>query len=440
MTQGSQQDSQHGSQHASAVQAGAAQAAAPVLDGPGLQLLMQTKLGSTQADAVKTVELMREYPAERNAMMEWLHKHRGNSFVQQVTQQMGQVERELPAGVDLKEVRGRFTIPGGRMLAGNWQAEVKTSGPTTVEVAVGHAGVSMRFSPGLFIDAQWPLQNLIVYSATYNFGDSSASINAGKDSGLGSGMVSIRDNVNETLSQIIMKAVSGQAPGTAGYDPMKDANLEGNMRTLIDGVATMFSPGGGKTNPGKMPVATNEMKGVSAGATLQAHLKQSFGGANAGLSLEANSELEIDADGAGSAADVLSGGTLEESMTAASLKSIRIRSSGLCVMMKGQPAIRLRSITIHRGGKVEIGDMELLGKLKDAATVESGLSLLAGLLAIAAGSSSAGELLENAQRPAIVDGMARKEMERQFTGVIHSLVVQYRGAVPGVDLVKVLGL
>lgn len=440
MAQGSQQDSQKSKQQAPAAQTGAEQGAAQVADGPGLQLLMQTKSGSAPADAVKVVELMREHPGERTAMMAWLHKHRGNSFVQQVTQQMGQVERELPAGVDLKEVRGSFTIPGGRMLAGSWQAEVKTSAPTRVEVAVGHAGVSMRFSPGLFIDAQWPLQNLVVYSATYNFGDSTAIINAGKDTGLGSGMISIRDNVNDLLSQIIMKAVQGKAPGTAGYDPIKDANLEGNVRTMIDGVSTMFTSGGESAKAGKPPVTTSEMRGLSAGATVRAQLQQSFGGAGAGLTLDANSELEIDADGAGSAADVLAGGTLEEAMTAASLQSIRIRSSGLCVMMKGKPAIRLHSLTVKRGGAVVVGEMELLGSLKNAAAIESGLSAIAALLAFAAGSSSTGELLENAQRPALVDGMARKEMERQFTSVIHSLLVQYRSAVPGVDLVKVLGL
>ncbi|MBP9084467.1 MAG: hypothetical protein KBG15_00050 [Kofleriaceae bacterium] len=405
-----------------------------------MQLLKLAKSSSAQADAVKIVELMREYPGERNAMMTWLHQHRGNSFVQQVTQQMGQVERELPAGVDLKEVRGSFAIPGGRMLAGSWKAEVKTSGPTTVEVAVGHAGVSMRFWPGLFIDAQWPLQNLMVNSATYTFGDSDVKINAGKDSGLGSGMISIRDNVTDMLSQIIMKAVGGKAPAVAGYNPIKDANLESNLRTLIDGVAAMFTSGGDKAKPGKMPVATSEMKGLSAGATVHAQLSQSFGGASAGLTLDANSEIEIDADGAGSAADVLSGGTLEESMTAASLQSIRIRSRGLCVMMKGEPAVRLHSLTVMRGGAVVVGRMELLGSLKASADTESGLSALAGLLALATGSSAASGLFEHAQNPHLVSGVARKEIERQFTSVIHSLVMEYRGAVPGVDLVKVLGL
>ncbi len=440
MAQGSQQDTHHAKQQAPAAQVGVEQGAAPVVDGPGLQLLMQTKLGSAQADAVKIVELLREYPGERTAMMTWLHKHRGNAFVQQVTQQMGQVERELPAGVDLKEVRGSFNIPAGRMLAGNWKAEVKTSRPTRVEVAVGHTGVSMRFSPGLLIDAQWPLQNLIVYSATYNFGDSNVSLNAGKDSGLGSGMISIRDNVNDMLSQLIIKAVSGKAPAAAGYDPIKDANLEGTLRTMIDGVGTMFSSGGDQTKADKMPVATSEMQGLSAGATVMSKLQQSFGPPGAGLSLDANSALEIDADGAGSAADVMAGGTLEESMTAASLQSIRIRSSGLCVMLKGKPAIRLRSLTVKRGGAVVVGEMELLNNLATAAVVESGLSALAALLAFAAGSSATGELIENAQRPTIVDGMARKELERQFTEVVHSMLVQYRRAVPGVDLVKVLGL
>jgi hypothetical protein len=417
------------------------QRGATPVEGPGVTKLKQLQFSSPPADAHNIVELMREFPAERDAMMLWLHQHRGNAMVQQVTLQMGKVERELPAGVDLKEVRGSFVIPAGRKLTGSWSGEVVTSSETRVEVAVGHSGVQIRFLPGLHIDATWPLHNMVLRSATYNYGETKVHTEMDKETGFGSGMISIRQNVNDAISAMVLPIFAGKAAGAQGYDPVKDNRLDDNLRALTSGVTSMFSaPGAGKS-ASAAPVATHEMKNLAAGATIQSAMQQKFGTAEAGLELSANAEMDIDVNGGGSVADVLKGGTLEETMNASALQSVKFRSSGLCVMMKGQPAVKIHDVTIRRGGVVEVGKIELLGKLGGARKTESGLSALGALLALAAGDmNSANQLNDNANNPGVVEGVARHQLEAEFSSVAHSLVLKYRGAVPGIDLAKIFGV
>src|SRR5436853_7042977 len=95
--------------------------------GPGLAAV--EALANT-AGAGPVVEIIHAHPDERDAILEWLHGHRGNAFVNQVTSRLGQVERGLPQGVELQHLRASVTIPGGKRLAGTWKADVGTTAPT----------------------------------------------------------------------------------------------------------------------------------------------------------------------------------------------------------------------------------------------------------------------------------------------------------------------
>src|SRR4051812_31809328 len=85
-----------------------------------------------QGAAGQVVKAIHEHPDERDEIMKWLQQHRGNGFVQEVTKHLGEVERVLPPGVDLKSVRATFTIPGKRKLTGDWKAAVSTRQATQV--------------------------------------------------------------------------------------------------------------------------------------------------------------------------------------------------------------------------------------------------------------------------------------------------------------------
>jgi hypothetical protein len=84
--------------------------------------------------------------------------------------------------------------------------------------------------------------------------------------------------------------------------------------------------------------------------------------------------------------------------------------------------------------------MTPLGKVASAEAAESGLSLLAALIALHGGDPAANELYRNAQQPQIVDGVTRGMIENALRDTLHELVATYRGVVPGVDLARALGL
>ena len=109
-------------------------------------------------------------------------------------------------------------------------------------------------------------------------------------------------------------------------------------------------------------------------------------------------------------------------------------------MSGGKPVAQLKRLHLVRGGAIRIDDMRLLGKLQDAEAMESGLSLLLGLLAARGNDRSADGLIQNAQSPKLVGGVVRSMIEKEFTKTVHDMVLQYRSAVPGIDLAKVLGI
>ncbi|MBT3221393.1 MAG: hypothetical protein HN348_20100 [Proteobacteria bacterium] len=86
-------------------------------------------------------------------------------------------------------------------------------------------------------------------------------------------------------------------------------------------------------------------------------------------------------------------------------------------------------IRIDSGGYVEVRDFEGLGTLKNAQTGESILRLLE---AISGGDPNVA--------PREVNSSAANEMNKALTEALQQLVRDNKDAVPGVDLMKVLGV
>ena len=122
------------------------------------------------------------------------------------------------------------------------------------------------------------------------------------------------------------------------------------------------------------------------------------------------------------------------------IQSVQLSTQALEVIVKGAPVARIEGMTLARGGKVTIDQMTPLGKLAQAEGMESGLSLLAALVAYRAGSSATGGLYRNAQEPAVVDGVSRGLIEKEFSDFVHQFIIEHRTAVPGLDLARALGI
>lgn len=416
------------------------QAAPPPAQAPGAGLIEVQHAATPQEIAA----IMRRHPEERDAIIMWLHQHRGNAFAQQVTEQLGVIERNLPAGVDLKSVQGTVTIPGKKKLTGDWASSVATRHATQLTVEVSQTGVRAWMSPSLFVDATWPLQNAELRGAGVHFADGKAYADVEDGHGFGSGLISIKDKVASKVTGIIDKGIAGTPFARPGYKPVQDADLGGTLDKVVHGFTGMFAGdhAGDDHEPAQKPPALGpqDFQRVSGGATITAKAGGSFGKAGTGLVIAPGSDVGLFVDGAANAEQLSHAHTPGEAAQIASIQGLTVTATGMEVQAKGKPVAKISSLTIKPGGEVSIGHMELLGKARDAQVTESGISLLIGLMALAGHDPSAGDLVRNAQDPTIVDGVTRSMMEKEFTDTVRKLVIQYRSAVPGMDLAKVLGI
>jgi len=420
--------------------------AAEAAPTPGLDAV-KAIAGTGDPAAMQTVQIIRSHPSERDEIMTWLHQHRGNAFVQSVTGKMGQVEAALPEGVNLDSVHASMTIPGNRKLSGGfWSGyAVKTREPTQIYVEVTHKGIRVRMSPAMYLDLNWPARDAQLRSVSLEFGKNQPHVEV--EDGGGIGVVPLDGKVRSTIGGMIADAVKGTKLTTGDYDPTQDPDLAGTMDKVMKGFVHVFEgeDAGAKTDK-KPPIGANEMTYINAGATISLDKGASFGDGGSGISVAAHSPINLNVMAGGNAEELMAGAgkDAQHAATAANIQGVNLETSGLEVVVKGKPVARLESITLNRGGKVTIGSMTPLGKLAEAQKTEAGLSALVALLAIASrdprGMEIANGSYQNAQNPQIVDGISRAMIEKEFTDTIHKMIIQYRGAVPGIDIAAALGI
>ena len=68
------------------------------------------------------------------------------------------------------------------------------------------------------------------------------------------------------------------------------------------------------------------------------------------------------------------------------------------------------------------------------------LQLFALIAARSGDGNAAGAAYQNAQRPAVVDGISRAMIEQTFNDTVRKMILENRTAVPGLDLARALGL
>src|SRR3569623_2049910 len=418
-------DQQHNPEHHTehAPQGGAVQPKAPP-QTPQLGLAAVEALpGAGEPAAHQVAAVLRAHPEERDEVMKWLQQNRGNAFVQLVTHQLGQVEQMMPPGVDLQSVRASINIPGNLTLVGNWEYAAKTRTATQINCEVSTKGIQVWLSPGLYLDLTFPARDAELDGASLDFttGKAHASV---RDGG-GIGVIPFKCTVAKQVTDMIEGASSGTKLAGHGYDPTRDPDLQGTLNRVMMGFTKLFAgKAGDHATDQKAPIAPEQMTRVSAGATVALKAGASFV-----------------KDGAGDLGHVMKGEDAQGTIDAMNVQAVHLSTDGLEVVAKGQPVAKLNSLTLSRGGKITIDDMTPLGKLAKAEAGESGLSLLVALLALRGGdANAAGGAYQNAQHPAVVDGVSRAMIEQTFTDTIHKMILQYRTAVPGIDLAKSLGI
>lgn len=422
-----------------------AEGPAPTHHAPTSGLAAVQAIGGGGDAAAQVVHIVHAHPGERDAILRWLQQHRGNAFVQEVIARSGQVERALPGNVDVQSVRASITIPGKRKLAGGyWQGgTVQTKHPTEIGVEITHTGLRVFVSPGLYLDADWPLQDCELGEAGVDFARKQPFAHVTDVSGLGTGFVSISGRVSARIVDLLTKALGHTELMAGGYDPAQDPALEQTMHRVLAGFVALFDDHDGKDKqhaPAHAPIGPGDMTHLSAGATIAVRDGANLVKGGSGLTIAANGPVSFDVDTSANLHDALAVHRAQDAADHAHVQQVRLSTEALEVVVHGKPIARLEQRTVARGGKVTIDRMTPLGRVKDAEAGEAGLSLLATLVAIAGHDRSAGELYRNAQDPKLVDGITRAMIEAEFTKTLHQMILEWRGVVPGVDLAKVLGI
>jgi hypothetical protein len=438
MATNDQQNHQH--QPEQAGQTGAVQPKAPPqTTKPGLAAVEAIQ-GAGEPAAHQVAEVLRAHSDERDEIMKWLQQNRGNAFVQLVTHQLGQVEQVMPPGVDLQSVRASINIPGNLTLGGDWKYTAKTRTATQINCEVSTKGVQVWLSPGLYLDLTFPARDAELDGASLDFTTGKAHATV-RDGG-GIGVVPFKGTVAKQVTDMIEGAIHGTKLAAHNYDPSRDPDLQGTLNRVMIGFTKLFAGKEGEhATDEKAPIKPEQMTQVSAGATVALKAGASFIKDGTGIMIAGGSPLSIGVDGAGDLGHVMKGENAQNTIDAMNVQAVHLSTDGLEVVSKGKPVAKLNALTLARGGKITIDDMQPLGKLAEAEAGEAGLSLLVALLAARSGDgNTAGGAYRNAQHPAVVDGVSRAMIEQTFTDTIHKLILQYRSAVPGVDLAKSLGI
>jgi len=390
------------------------------------------------------VEIIHAHPDERDAILEWLHRHRGNAFVNQVTSRLGQVERGLPQGVELQHLRASVTIPGGKRLAGNWKADVGTTAPTRATIDISPAGVRLWMSPAIFVDASWPLQNAEIRGGGINFADGKSYAEVSDGHGWGSGMWSIKDGIAEMIRGLLDGAVRGTPFAQPGYQLSRDTDLSGTLERIVSSIQNLTTDRDHSTThkPAQRGgVTERDLDRVSLGATVAVRGGGRFLTDGTGMVIAPGSTISVDVEGAGNVGDITATRSAADAAQAAHVSAVRVSAGDLQVVSDGKPVAKLETLTIRPGGHVTIDQMTLLGKAAKARDTESGLAFLAALIALGARDARAADgAYRYAQDPKIVDGATRRAIEDKLTQSVQKMILDNRAAVPGVDLAKILGL
>lgn len=350
------------------------------------------------------------------------------------------VDAQVPEQVSLQQLAVSFTLPAGKTLAGSWAHEVRTSSPTQVTLSVGRDGVTVNASPGIFIDAQWPAQNMRVHGAGRNFAQARTWADVFTVRGMGEGFVDLTGRARTEITGLIDRGIAGTKMAEKGYDPFKDEQVMQTLGAIKANFESLPDAGGGGEAVG---AAELTRPSLSATLKMQSGFSQESGGA--GVTIPAGGQFSADVVGAGNLAALLAARTPGQAAQAVPISAIHLRSDAIELTKGGDPVAKLEAIEIARGGQVTLQRFTLLGSGRTAAGFETLVRLLVGAAQAAQhGAPPALGVGLAAQRgdlePRFVQGLSRELIEQGLTDAVRTLVTENRNAIPGLDLAAALGI
>jgi hypothetical protein len=335
----------------------------------------------------------------------------------------GALDGYVPDPLKLDSVQGSFGIKEGKTLdEGDWSYDVNVSGGTRVWITVTRNQVQVSIHPGLLIDAIFPMSNVVVTGLTWDLTKGALGrVRADNDQWL----IPTAGMAQREVGKLATTLFSGTRFAKAGYDPLSDPQLAQAMAAL--------QVNAGKLGGGGGDVGAKDLSELSLSASFTVQQAIQHGTPAGGISLPAGAQISVSAEAEGTAADLGKGGI-------PALRSLGLTSSGLTLLKDGAPIAKLQSLSVLRGGKVDVHRFEALGSLKEAGGVESGIKALAALFALHGGAIREADALSRNLDADIVNGVAEKQIEAALTAAVLELVNAHHDAIPGMDLRSVLGV
>jgi len=377
----------------------------------------------------------------------------------------GQTADATGGALSLQSVEGSFVLPAGKLLSGTTARQLRTEFETTVAVRITSDAITLTMRPALYIDAQWPVQNMRLSQVVYTIASEQTSVGVSLvNDEWGDGFIdatgTAQESIAETIAQIVRRTPlhreHAHAPPTMvgprmpqsdalppAYDPLRDEDPQATLQALIAGFQSL--PGGAESD-----VGAGDMSRLTVGATVTVNreFNQTEGGA--GVHIGAGTAITLNVEGGASVTQLQGAGHGAAALaSAANIQAIRATSAGIEVLKDGARVATIDAVTIHRGGTVSLDRISLHGEAADMARSESGLRLLVGGLAGLGATGSpegfqAGVAITQARGddtativPGITRAMIQSKLQQAFTSL---LAQQGRTAIPGVDLGSVLGV
>jgi len=390
----------------------------------------------------------------------------------------GQLAGATGGALGLKSIEGSFTLPAGKVLSSNFKRVLKTTTSNIVTVQISSDQVSLTISNGIYIDAQWPCQNMRVFNITHRFATNETTSDVRlADDEWGDGFIDVtgtaRSEIAATIGTIIARTPldrkrlrppdpslgdtrsppqpqtgplvpPGAAPPNApAYDPFADADPKATLDALVDNFKAMPSEG-------ESEVKAEDLGKLSVGATVLVNHPFEQVEAGTGLRIAAGTAVSMQVDSGASVPKLIGAGKGAAALAAAAdVQAIHVSSSGIEVLKDGKPLATIDRLTISKG-HVKIDHISLLGEAAEAAKTEKALHDLKGGAAgfAESGGIPFGFLLgmqntinDHADEPVFVPGFVSALLEAKLQAAFTELLAkQGRTIIPGVDLGSVFGV
>ena len=312
--------------------------------------------------------------------------------------------------ISLLEGSVSFRLPGGVVLSREPHS-IMTTGATYVTLVMTPERVSLRISPGVLIDVTWPMSNVrwggLDYDRTREV-VSNVLVSDTQDLAF-----SASGRAESALTEWFRSVISKTPLARADYDPLHDPDPEAILGAIFLQIDM-------ESGTGEDAIRLDALTHPSFGVKVSPRNTLRYEMSNYGVEIPPGAEVWFRLNVAGTGLDL--------AKQRIRLKSLQVEGDDIVLSDGQEKLVGLNSVLFdfRNEGSVEVIKHTPLGGLvRSAASVESSLCLLMGILTRGSRHASAAVSSEFATRGAcsgfLVRGITKATLERELTRAFRKL-------------------